>query len=946
MKLVRGIRKRKWGLLVGGAITVAGCAAFAIGLLERLDDFELDLHFQHFGTIDADERIVLIDINDHALYTVGDWPWPRRRYAQIVQTLNELGAEAIVLDLILSEPGNPRPEHAGLGPHYDIDSELAELGDPSEDPIIYDDDELRDAIADAGNVYLAMFFRLSPPSVDPEVVLGSALDLLRGEPDISPERFNSALRAVFPVIGNTFVDKGFYHRVRIVALLKDDFALDAPSLVRKLGDRESVNLRKIEEQLPSAKRLVARRAAGRFFQEHPNGSWPAFFESVLPEAPFDMQTPDRNDLILAYRWQDAFRAVAKSSPPVAQGLEGRIPHAYDLTLPVEKFAKAAKGIGFVSFERERGGGVVREIPLIADANGVLVLQLGMLLALDTLGIDRSSITYEGGHLNIGTGPETRRLPLSRDGLTLLNWHVPPLSRSWVDSFSHIPATRVLEIALNAEATAHNERLLGLAMAELVKLRHADTHVAYSDYVRLVNRRLALRERATTVSDPEAGALVNREIADLEVKIKRIEDEAAIWLRRAYRLWENEEPLDDKERLQRDRVCDLYAKFGEGQLADRLEKLNDKVTARTHTLLEELRPQIEGKTCLVGYTASGVADLVTSPVYSSMPGVMAHANILNMILQDRPAVRAPGWVSLVIILVGGITITVVTCGRGPLLSLASLVVLAAVILGIGGLVFRISTYHIASTVAATQVCVVWACVTAYRQFTEERVRRHFQRALAQYTSPAVAARIAASASPVDLAPQPAQVTCFFSDLHGFTRLSELLGAERTRLVLNPYLRAMSRVLVDHGAIINKFMGDGIFAFFNAPIWQCANHSEAACACALASLAALRDLNRQEMSAGDHEPLVMRIGISTGEAFAGDYGSDTKLDYTCIGDTVNLGARLEEANKTFGTSVLVDDATREGAGDRFAFRSLGRIDVPGKTVAVEVHELAGWASETNR
>jgi adenylate cyclase len=350
----------------------------------------------------------------------------------------------------------------------------------------------------------------------------------------------------------------------------------------------------------------------------------------------------------------------------------------------------------------------------------------------------------------------------------------------------------------------------------------------------------------------------------------------------------------------------------------------------------------------------------------MPGVMAHANILNMVLQNRPAVRGSTWLNILIILLGGITITGVTSVRSPLFSVASLLVLVVVMLGVGGLVFRSFTYHFASIVAVTDVCVVWACVTAYRQFTEERARRQFQRALAQYTSPAVAARIAGKASVRDLAPQPASVTCFFSDLRGFTQLSERLGAERTRLVLNPYLGTMSRVLVEHNAIINKFMGDGIFAFFNAPIWPCASHSEAACACALACQTALGELNRRfaclpqfvgsavrtdafestrdgphggPYALPDSEPLAMRIGIASGEVFVGDYGSDTKLDYTCIGDAVNLAARLEEANKALGTTILVDDACRGGAGDRFEFRSLGRIEVAGKTHPVEVHELLG-------
>lgn len=170
MKLRGRIHGRRWGLLVGCVVTGLGCAAFTVGLLDGLDDYGLDLHFRHLSTIEADPRIVLVDINDHALSVVGDWPWPRRRYAQIVATLNELGAEAIILDIVLSEPARPRTEHAGLGRHYDVDTELPELGDRAADRPIFDDDELRDAIAVAGNVYLAMFFRLTPPGVDPEAL--------------------------------------------------------------------------------------------------------------------------------------------------------------------------------------------------------------------------------------------------------------------------------------------------------------------------------------------------------------------------------------------------------------------------------------------------------------------------------------------------------------------------------------------------------------------------------------------------------------------------------------------------------------------------------------------------------------------------------------------------------------------------------------------------------
>jgi class 3 adenylate cyclase/CHASE2 domain-containing sensor protein len=654
-----------------------------------------------------------------------------------------------------------------------------------------------------------------------------------------------------------------------------------------------------------------------------------------------MDSPDRSDLIRAYRWEMALRAISRSNPGVPQALAGVIPHGFDITPPVDLFAAAAKGVGFVSFEREKGSGVVREIPLLANARGALVSQLGLLVAADVLELERESWSADRDQLMLeaGAGAGRRFLPLSRDGLTPLNWHVPRPSTRWEDSFTHIPVSRVLEIALNAEAIRENERRLGLAMAELVELRHAQTAATYTDYVRLVNRRLTLRSQAAVNTVVNDGDELDGELADVNTAISRIENDALVWLRRAYALWANEEPSDEDERAERNRIYSLYAKLGEGQLAAQLDEINRNLASRTDSLLTELRPQIEDKICLVGYTASGVADLVTSPVYSSMPGVMAHANVINMVLQSRPVTRAPNWVNIAVLLLGGAVITAVTSCRGAGLSLVSLLVLLVVVLAAGGVAFRTAEYHIASLTTAISMCAAWACVTAYRQSTEQRIRRQFQQALSQYTSPAVAARIAQRASAADLAPQPAQVTCFFSDLYGFTPLSERLGAQRTRQVLNPYLHMMSRLLVEHHAIINKFMGDGIFAFFNAPIWPCGDHAEASCACADASIAALEALNRQTVPLSDGETLAMRIGLSTGEVFVGDYGSDTKLDYTCIGDIVNLGARLEETNKALGTVVLVDRATRNAADNRFVFRSLGLIEVPGKTLAVEVHELVG-------
>jgi adenylate cyclase len=374
----------------------------------------------------------------------------------------------------------------------------------------------------------------------------------------------------------------------------------------------------------------------------------------------------------------------------------------------------------------------------------------------------------------------------------------------------------------------------------------------------------------------------------------------------------------------------------------LDRANVKLKQRDEAVLNELRPLVAGKICLVGYTATALGDVVATPVDPAMPGVMVHANVINMFLQNRFASEASRGVNLAIILFAGFVTTLTSCARGSRFSLLSLFVLVAGILGVGAAMFWAITYHFASLVVVATVILVWASVTVYRQATEERARRTFQRALAQYTSPAVAARIAERTKADDLAPQQALVTCFFSDLADFTRLSERLGPQQTRRLLDPYLRGVSAALLDHHAIINKFMGDGVFAFFNAPILPCTNHARAACASALASLAAVARCNDQRRQSGEADSLTVRIGLSTGVAFVGDYGSDMKLDYTCIGDTVNLGSRLERANKAFGTAILVDDATRRTAGDGFVFRSLGLIEVAGRAAAVAVHELVGLAS----
>ena len=377
---------------------------------------------------------------------------------------------------------------------------------------------------------------------------------------------------------------------------------------------------------------------------------------------------------------------------------------------------------------------------------------------------------------------------------------------------------------------------------------------------------------------------------------------------------------------------------------KVEQANNNLAQRNQELLKELHQRIGGKLCFVGYTAAAQADMVNTPVFEDMPGVMAHANLVNTLLNNRIPVRASKIINTLLILLSGLIITLVTKSRGPWVSLVSMVLVITSAMAISMLLMWIPNYYLSGLTAMAGGFVAWALITLYRQLTEQKLRRSVARELARNTSPAIAAIIAEQLDDLDLPPQPAEVTCYFSDLQGFTSISERSGAEQTKTILNSYLGAMGEELIRFKAF-NKFMGDGIFAFFNAPILPVQQHARVGCQAAIETVSRLEHLKNEYSGVCEDEMknLWMRVGLNTGPVFVGYFGSDQQTDYTCIGDTVNLAARLESANKPFGTQVMLSESCKEEAGEGFEYRHLGSLQVKGKAQAVPVYELLGHCGE---
>ncbi len=353
--------------------------------------------------------------------------------------------------------------------------------------------------------------------------------------------------------------------------------------------------------------------------------------------------------------------------------------------------------------------------------------------------------------------------------------------------------------------------------------------------------------------------------------------------------------------------------------------------------QQLKVELNGKIVLVGSTATAAADFVVTPFSKLTPGIVVHRNILNTILQGAFIHRPARWLELLAICLLGLTMTTVTALYRPLVSglLLTLLCWAVIIINFY-LIFAQGHYWFALVSPLAVILATFTAVTFYREITEGKAKRQITTRFKQYTSPALVDRIVESGSTLSFAGEMRPLSCFFSDLAGFTTISERLGPHETVSILNLYLDRMTEVLDRYYATINKFEGDGIFAFFGAPV-EIPDFPLQACRAALAAQTELQKLiQQQQQIKADFPTLKMRIGIATGDVVVGDCGSHRKFDYTAIGDNVNLASRLEGANKAFGTQIMICENTYNLACSAVEARYLGKVRVLGKKIGVGIYE----------
>ena len=357
-------------------------------------------------------------------------------------------------------------------------------------------------------------------------------------------------------------------------------------------------------------------------------------------------------------------------------------------------------------------------------------------------------------------------------------------------------------------------------------------------------------------------------------------------------------------------------------------------------LEQVAPEVppdtfRGKVVVVGVAAEGLRDVFVTPFAEGrMPGAEIHANTIDAWRAGRSLVPLPRWRGALV--TAGLAVVV---GAAGALSSAWITGGVAVLAALGYLWFNLRSFANGSwwplAVPVLAMLIAFVADLAWQYFVEGREKRKVKQLFSRYVARDVYDQLLADPTRAKLGGTRRHMTVLFSDMRGFTALTEQGRPEDIVSQLNDYFTRMVKVLFEHRGTLDKFVGDMVMALFGAPLDD-EDHAEHAVLTALSMVRALDVLNAEWESFGLPR-LDIGIGINTGEMVAGNIGSETIMSYTVIGDAVNLGARLESLNKEYGTRIIISESTRVLLKGQYDIRPLGSVTVKGKTRPVAIFEV---------
>jgi adenylate cyclase len=353
-------------------------------------------------------------------------------------------------------------------------------------------------------------------------------------------------------------------------------------------------------------------------------------------------------------------------------------------------------------------------------------------------------------------------------------------------------------------------------------------------------------------------------------------------------------------------------------------------------------QLKGKLAIVGTTVPSLQDLRSTPVDTVYPGVEVHANLIAGMI-NRAMKSKPGYIlgaEVAFLLAGGIAFSLLLPALSAVWATLTAVAGLALVSGFNLLVWTNADVVLPLAATLLMMVSIYTVNMAYGYFVETRSKRQFTELFGQYAPPELVARMAADPqkySKYSMQPKAAELTILFSDVRGFTGISEALKPEELREYINEYLTVMSGIIRSkyHGTL-DKYIGDAIMAFWGAPV-EDMQHARNGVLAGMQMQKECEVLNAKFAARG-WSTLKIGVGLNSGNVRVGDMGSEVRRAYTVMGDAVNVASRLEGRTKHYGVGILVGEATRNAVND-VVFREIDRIRVKGKDAAVTVYEPIG-------
>jgi adenylate cyclase len=358
------------------------------------------------------------------------------------------------------------------------------------------------------------------------------------------------------------------------------------------------------------------------------------------------------------------------------------------------------------------------------------------------------------------------------------------------------------------------------------------------------------------------------------------------------------------------------------------------------------PNFEGKIVLIGYTASGVDDTFMVPISDkAMAGVEIHANLVqSLLLKDYISYQDD------ITAIGIIFLFGIICG---LLIYRFKIIIATIILSLVFIAFFLLSLFLIFDNFGTimnllfplfTVVFVYIALVAIYYRTEEKTRKWITSVFGKYVSPVVIDTLIKNPDMINLGGEKKNITIFFSDIRGFTTISEKLEPEELVNLLNEYLTEMTSIIIKDQGLVDKYMGDAIMAIWGAPL-DLPDHPKIACSSSLEMVEKLNELKNKWKSEGI-PAFDIGIGLNSGNAIVGNMGSSTRFDYTAMGDNVNLASRMEGLNKLYGTNIIITEKTLKFVKDDFEIRKLDAVKVKGKKKPVLIYELVSGKDKLDK